>query len=146
MNKSELIDSMAAKAGISKADTARALNAFVETVKETLASGDQISLVNFGTFLVRERAARTGLNPLTKEKLEIPEDALREILYNAIAHKDYTGAPIQMRVWDDHVDIWNEGELPEGYTQETLFARHSYRVRLPFKLCPAPSYAASLPL
>ncbi len=72
MNKSELIDSMAAKAGISKADTARALNAFVETVKETLASGDQISLVNFGTFLVRERAARTGLNPLTKEKLEIP--------------------------------------------------------------------------
>ena len=72
VNKSELIDSMAAKAGISKADTARALNAFVETVKETLASGDQISLVDFGTFLVRERAARTGLNPLTKEKLEIP--------------------------------------------------------------------------
>ena len=71
MNKSELIDSMAAKAGISKADTARALNAFVETVKETLASGDQISLVNFGTFLVRERAARTGLNPSIRASVKI---------------------------------------------------------------------------
>ena len=63
------------------------------------------------------------------EKLELPKEALREILYNAIAHKDYTGADIQMHVYDDHVEIWNEGELPAGYTQETLFARHSSKPR-----------------
>ena len=63
------------------------------------------------------------------EKLELPKEALREILYNAIAHKDYTGPDIQMHVYDDSVEIWNEGELPEGYTQETLFARHSSKPR-----------------
>ena len=47
------------------------------------------------------------------ETLEVPENALREILYNAICHKDYMGAPIQMRVWDNYVEIWNEGPLPE---------------------------------
>ena len=63
------------------------------------------------------------------EKLEVPEEALREILYNAIAHKDYTGAPIQMRVWDDYCEVWNEGELPTGYTPETLLEQHSSRPR-----------------
>lgn len=63
------------------------------------------------------------------EKLEVPEEALREILYNAIIHKDYTGVHIQMRVWGDHVEVWNEGELPTGYTPETLFKQHSSRPR-----------------
>lgn len=54
------------------------------------------------------------------ETLEIPKEALREILYNAIAHKDYAGPDIQMHVYDDHIEVWNEGELPEGYTEETL--------------------------
>ena len=47
------------------------------------------------------------------EKLELPKEALREILYNAIAHKDYTGPDIQMHVYDSSIEIWNEGELPE---------------------------------
>ena len=64
-----------------------------------------------------------------REPLEIPEDALREILYNAIAHKDYTGASIQMRVWDDYVEIWNEGDLPIGYTPKTLLEKHSSKPR-----------------
>ena len=64
-----------------------------------------------------------------REPLEVPEEALREILYNAIAHKDYTGAPIQMRVWDDYVEIWNEGGLPIGYTPDTLLKNHSSRPR-----------------
>ena len=64
-----------------------------------------------------------------REPLEVPEEALREILYNAIAHKDYSGAPIQMRVWDDYVEIWNEGELPIGYTPDTLMKKHSSRPR-----------------
>lgn len=63
------------------------------------------------------------------EKLELPKEALREILYNAIAHKDYRGPDIQMHVYDSSIEIWNEGELPEGYTQETLFARHSSKPR-----------------
>lgn len=63
------------------------------------------------------------------EKLELPKEALREILYNAIAHKDYTGPDIQMHVYDSSIEIWNEGELPEGYTQETLFASHSSKPR-----------------
>jgi ATP-dependent DNA helicase RecG len=68
-----------------------------------------------------------GMNRI--EKLEIPEDALREILYNAIIHKDYTGVHIQMRVWDDYCEIWNEGELPVGFTPETLLQQHASRPR-----------------
>jgi hypothetical protein len=59
------------------------------------------------------------------ETLEVPEDALREILYNTICHNDYTGVHIQMRVWDDYCEVWNEGELPMGYTPETLLNQHS---------------------
>ncbi len=59
------------------------------------------------------------------EELEIPEKALREIIYNAIAHKDYTGPSIQMRVYDDSVEIWNYGLLPEELTPEALMRRHT---------------------
>ena len=68
-----------------------------------------------------------GMNRI--EKLEVPEEALREILYNAIIHKDYTGAHIQMHVWNDYVEIWNEGELPIGFTPDTLLEQHSSRPR-----------------
>ena len=56
-------------------------------------------------------------------------EALREILYNAIANKDYAGPDIQMHVYDDHIEVWNEGELPEGYTEETLMGNHSSKPR-----------------
>ena len=68
-----------------------------------------------------------GMNRI--EKLKIPEEALREILYNATIHKDYTGAHIQMRVWDDYCEVWNEGELPAGFTPETLMEQHASRPR-----------------
>ena len=64
-----------------------------------------------------------------KEPLEIPEAAFREIIYNAIIHKQYGGAPIQMRVYADHIELWNEGLLPDGYTIETLLRKHSSRPR-----------------
>ena len=64
-----------------------------------------------------------------KEPLEIPEDGLREIICNAIVHKDYTGTFIQMRVWDDRIELWNIGTLPEGFTVETLMAEHDSRPR-----------------
>ncbi|WP_281644790.1 ATP-binding protein [Bacteroides zoogleoformans] len=63
------------------------------------------------------------------EELEVPIEALREILYNSIAHKDYTGPDIQMRVYDDHVEIWNEGTLPEGYDESVLYGKHSSKPR-----------------
>lgn len=63
------------------------------------------------------------------ETLEIPKEALREILYNAVTHKDYAGAHIQMHVYADHLEVWNEGELPIGYTQEILMGDHSSKPR-----------------
>lgn len=63
------------------------------------------------------------------ETLEIPKEAMREILYNAIAHKDYTGADIQMHVYNDHIEVWNEGELPRGYDEAVLFGKHSSKPR-----------------
>ena len=71
MNKTELIDKIAAGAGISKADSKKALNATVNALKEALIAGDKIQLVGFGTFSVNERPAREGINPATKEKIQI---------------------------------------------------------------------------
>ena len=72
MTKTELVNSMAEKAGLSKADTEKALKAFVESVTDALKQDDKISLVGFGTFSVGERAARTGKNPQTGAALQIP--------------------------------------------------------------------------
>ncbi|NVJ51991.1 MAG: HU family DNA-binding protein [Gammaproteobacteria bacterium] len=72
MNKSELIDAIASGADISKAAAGRALDATLDAITESLRKGDQVALVGFGTFSVKQRAARTGLNPQTKEKIQIP--------------------------------------------------------------------------
>lgn len=71
MNKTELIDQMAASAEISKAAAGRALDAAVEAIKGALKDGDSVNLIGFGTFYVGERAARTGRNPRTGKTLEI---------------------------------------------------------------------------
>ncbi len=65
------------------------------------------------------------------ENLEIPMEALREIVYNAIAHKNYMGPAIQMHVYDDRIEIWNDGSLPEGYNADTLYTNHPSRPRNP---------------
>ena len=72
MNKSELVSSIAAKAGLSKADSKKALDATIEAIAEALKAGDKISLVGFGTFAVAERPARQGINPATKAPISIP--------------------------------------------------------------------------
>ncbi len=72
MTKTELVNSMAEKAGLSKADTEKALKAFVDSVTDALQHDEKISLVGFGTFSVGERAARTGKNPQTGAALQIP--------------------------------------------------------------------------
>ncbi len=71
MNKSELVDAIAASADISKAAAGRALDAVTDAITAALKEGDQVALVGFGTFLVKERAARTGRNPQTGSPIEI---------------------------------------------------------------------------
>lgn len=71
MNKSELIDKIAAAAGLSKADSKKALDATTAAIKDALAAGDKVQLVGFGTFSVAERPAREGINPATKAKIKI---------------------------------------------------------------------------
>ena len=72
MNKTELIAAIAAKTGETKKDAEATLNAFVNVVSETLAKGDKVQLVGFGSFEVRKRAARKGRNPQTQEEIKIP--------------------------------------------------------------------------
>ncbi|MGK0441919.1 MAG: DNA-binding protein HU-beta [Pseudohongiellaceae bacterium] len=71
MNKSELIEAIAASADLPKAAAGRALDATVEAITNTLKEGDQVVLVGFGTFSVKDRAARTGRNPQTGEPIQI---------------------------------------------------------------------------
>ena len=71
MNKSDLVDAIADSAGLSKADAGRAVDSFVSTVTGALQSGQAVSLVGFGTFSVRDRAARTGRNPRTGDTIQI---------------------------------------------------------------------------
>ncbi len=71
MNKTELVASVAEKAGLSKKDSEKAVAAFIDSVVETLKKGDKVQLIGFGNFEIRERAARTGINPRTKEEIKI---------------------------------------------------------------------------
>ncbi|WP_122901511.1 HU family DNA-binding protein [Acinetobacter sp. B51(2017)] len=71
MNKSELIDAIAENGGLSKTDAGKALDATIASITTALKAGDTVTLVGFGTFAVKERAARTGRNPQTGETLEI---------------------------------------------------------------------------
>jgi len=72
MTKSDLVDSVAAKAGMTKKDSARAVDAVFDTIKEQLKTGDKVQLVGFGSFEVKQREARVGRNPKTMEEIRIP--------------------------------------------------------------------------
>lgn len=72
MNKTELIDKIAAGSGLTKGDSRKALDATVNALKEILIAGDKITLTGFGSFSVNERPAREGVNPATKVKIQIP--------------------------------------------------------------------------
>ena len=81
MNKVELIAAVAAKAGLSKKDAEKAIAAVVSSVEEALVKGEKVQLIGFGTFEVRERAARVGRNPQTKEEIKI--DASKQPVFKA---------------------------------------------------------------
>jgi DNA-binding protein HU-beta len=72
LNKQDLVAAVADKAGMTKKDAEKAINAFVESVTEALQKGDKVSLVGFGSFEVRTRAARSGRNPQTGAAIKIP--------------------------------------------------------------------------
>lgn len=72
MNKAELINVVAEKAGLSKKDTEKAVTALIDTITAELVDGEKVSLVGFGNFDVKTREARTGRNPKTKEEIQIP--------------------------------------------------------------------------
>ena len=72
MNKTEFINAVAEKSGLSKADAKKAVDAFVETVSSELKEGGKVALLGFGSFSVAEKSARKGVNPKTKQPIEIP--------------------------------------------------------------------------
>ena len=72
MNKGELIEAVADSAGLSKSEATKAVDAMLDTITKTLARGSSVSLVGFGTFSVKARAARMGRNPRTGEAIQIP--------------------------------------------------------------------------
>ena len=76
MTKAELISTVAEKTGLTKKDSDLAVTAMTDAITEALVSGDKVSLVGFGTFEVKSRAARQGINPRTKEKMPIPASKL----------------------------------------------------------------------
>ena len=71
MNKTDLVNAIAAEAQLSKADAKKALDATLNALADALKAGDKVALIGFGTFAVNERPARTGINPATKEKIQI---------------------------------------------------------------------------
>lgn len=72
MNKTELVDAISRESGLTKSDSDKAVNAFIKVIEEALKEGDDVSLVGFGNFSVKETAGRSGRNFKTKETIEIP--------------------------------------------------------------------------
>lgn len=72
MNKTDLVNAIAEKTNLTKADAKLALDATLETISNAILNDEKVALIGFGTFSVTEKAARTGINPRTKEKIEIP--------------------------------------------------------------------------
>ncbi|MCR4994978.1 MAG: HU family DNA-binding protein [Bacteroidales bacterium] len=86
MNKTDLTNAIAAKAGLTKADSKKALEATLEAIADALKAGDKISLIGFGTFAIAKRDARQGINPRTKEVIKIA--AKKQVKFKAGAELD----------------------------------------------------------
>ncbi|MEA2016914.1 MAG: HU family DNA-binding protein [Campylobacterota bacterium] len=83
MNKSELISSVASKANLTKKDAGAVIDATLETITETLANGDSVAFIGFGTFSTSKRAARSGINPSTGAKIQIAESTVAKFKIGA---------------------------------------------------------------
>lgn len=87
MNKTELVNAIAAKSGLSKVDAKKALDATLEAMGDALAAGEKIALVGFGTFSVVEKGERTGINPRTKENITIAARKAVKFKHGAELHE-----------------------------------------------------------
>lgn len=104
-----------------------------------LLSQDQIegNLIQMTDKIMQVLSSKYLIRPIhyeglqRKEPLEIPEEAMREIIFNSIVHKLQSGTWNQMSIYDDHIRLWNEGVLPEDYTVETLLNKHTSKPRNP---------------
>jgi len=83
MNKAEFISKVADKSGLTKKDASLALEATLETITQTLASGDSVAFIGFGTFSTSKRAAREGINPSTGAKIQIAESTVAKFKVGA---------------------------------------------------------------
>ena len=92
MTKTELISAVAGKTGLTKKDSDLAVTAMIDAITEALVSGDKVSLVGFGTFEVKTRAARQGINPRTKEKMPIPASKLPTFKAGKVLKDSVAGA------------------------------------------------------
>lgn len=88
MNKSDLVKSVADKAGLTREQAANAVDAVTSTVVESLKSGDGLSLKGFGSFLTQDRPARTGRNPKTKEAIQIPAKKIAKFKFSSEVKKE----------------------------------------------------------
>lgn len=86
MNKTELVNAIAEQANLTKVDAKAALDATLNAIGSALAAGEKVAILGFGTFAVSEKSARTGINPRTKEKIEIP--ARKSVKFKAGAELD----------------------------------------------------------
>ncbi len=103
-----------------------------DLVMQDVVEGNILQMVNRIIELLRSKYLLSPIHyeGITRiEQLEIPEDVLREAICNAIVHRDYMGVHTQMKVYDDHITIWNDGKLPDGIDQEKLFAEHASQPR-----------------
>lgn len=82
MNKSELVGEIAKKTKLTQKSVGETLDTFMDVVKKTLKKGEKITLVGFGTFQVKERKATTGINPQTKEKIQIPAKKVAKLKFS----------------------------------------------------------------
>lgn len=83
MNKTEFIEAVASKTGLTKKDAGSALDATLETITEALSKGDSVAFIGFGTFSTSKRAARSGVNPSTGEKIQIAESTVAKFKVGA---------------------------------------------------------------
>ena len=107
MNKAELINAAAEKAGLSKKDTEAAVNAAIDVISQCLAEGDKVQLVGFGAFEVKSRAERIGRNPKTKESIKIPASKV-PVFKPGRGRREHAAAPW---FWRNHA----AGQMAEGF-------------------------------
>ena len=103
-----------------------------DLIFQDVIEGDIIRMADKVISILRSKYLTTPIHYEGLERfepLEIPEKALREAIFNAIIHKDYSGVHIQMKVYNDHIELWNQGSLPAGWTVEKMLAPHSSQPR-----------------